>query len=65
RRGHRDADRIEAAGEAFLARVCAGFAALAAQGGWRRVDACQSPDQVTAALQAALTALVAQPPGRG
>jgi len=65
RRGHRDADRIEAAGEAFLARVCAGFAALAAQGGWRRVDACQSPDQVTAALQAALTALVAQPPGPG
>jgi len=65
RRGHRDADRIEAAGEAFLARVCAGFVALAVQGGWRRVDACQSPDQVTAALQAALTALVAQPPGPG
>ena len=65
RRGHRDADRIEAAGEAFLARVCAGFAALAAQGDWRRLDACRSPDQVTADLQAAIAALVAQPSGQG
>ena len=65
RRGHRTADRIEAAGEAFLARVCAGFAALAAQGGWRRLDACRRPDAVTADLQAAITALVAAPPGQG
>jgi dTMP kinase len=64
RRGHRDADRIEAAGEAFLARVCAGFAALATQGGWRRLDACQPPGQVTADLQAAIAALVAPPPGQ-
>ena len=65
RRGHRTADRIEAAGEAFLARVCAGFAALAAQGGWRRLDACRGPDAVTADLQDAITALVAAPPGQG
>ena len=65
RRGHRTADRIEAAGEAFLVRVCAGFAALAAQGGWRRLDACRRPDAVTADLQAAITALVAAPPGQG
>ena len=54
RRGHRAADRIEASGEAFLARVCAGFAALAAQPGWQRVDASQPPDRVTADLQAAI-----------
>ena len=56
RRGHRAADRIEASGEAFLARVCAGFAALAAQPGWQRLDATQSVEQVTAALQAAIQA---------
>ena len=55
RRGHRAADRIEASGEAFLARVCAGFAALAAEPGWARVDASLSVDQVTAALQAAIS----------
>ena len=54
RRGHRAADRIEASGEAFLARVCAGFGALAAEPGWCRVDASLSPDEVTAALQAAI-----------
>lgn len=51
RRGHRAADRIEASGEAFLARVCAGFAALAQQQGWALVDADQPQDQVRAALQ--------------
>ena len=51
RRGHRPADRIEAAGEAFLQRVCAGFTTLAAQQGWQRVDACLPPEAVTAALQ--------------
>jgi dTMP kinase len=54
RRGHRAADRIEASGEAFLARVCAGFGALAAEPGWFRVDASLTPDEVTAALQAAI-----------
>jgi len=55
RRGHRPADRIEASGEAFLARICAGFVALAAQPGWQRLDGTQPADQVSAALQAAIT----------
>ena len=54
RRGHRPADRIEASGEAFLARVCAGFSALAAQRGWARVDATPAPDAVAAAIRAEL-----------
>jgi len=55
RRGHRAADRIEASGEAFLARVCAGFSSLAAQPRWQRLDANQSVGQVSAELQAAIT----------
>ena len=55
RRGHRPADRIEASGEAFLARVCAGFVALAAQPGWQRLDGTQPAEQVSASLQAAIT----------
>jgi len=54
RRGHRAADRIEASGEAFLARVCAGFSALAAQPGWRRLDATQPVEVVSAELQHAI-----------
>jgi dTMP kinase len=54
RRGHRPADRIEASGEAFLARVCAGFGALAAQLGWARVDATPAPAAVAAAIRAEL-----------
>jgi dTMP kinase len=49
RRGQRPADRIEAAGEAFLQRVCAGFALLAAERGWHRLDAALPPEQVTQA----------------
>jgi dTMP kinase len=55
RRGQRLADRIEASGEAFLARVCAGFVALAAQPGWQRLDGTQPAEQVSAALQVAIT----------
>ena len=55
RRGHRAADRIEASGEAFLARVCAGFSSLASQPCWQRLDASQSVGQVSAELQAAIT----------
>ncbi|MBM5785131.1 MAG: dTMP kinase [Cyanobacteria bacterium K_DeepCast_35m_m1_288] len=54
RRGHRVADRIEASGEAFLARVCAGFLALAAQPGWQRFDASQPVELVSAELQRAI-----------
>lgn len=49
RRGQRPADRIEAAGEAFLQRVVDGFARLAAECGWHRLDARLSPEQVTQA----------------
>ena len=49
RRGQRPADRIEAAGEAFLQRVGAGFALLAAERGWHRLDAALPPEQVTQA----------------
>ena len=54
RRGERPADRIEAAGDAFLERVCGGFAALAAQRDWCRLDAHRSPDQLSAAIGALL-----------
>ena len=54
RRGNRPADRIESAGNAFLQRVADGFAAEAADRGWRRIDAQQSLEVVAAACQAAL-----------
>jgi dTMP kinase len=70
RRGHRPADRIEAAGEAFLARVAAGFAALAEQRRWSRIDATAPAAAVTRACQQVLAQLGAvpglpagQPPG--
>jgi len=54
RRGGRAADRIEATGHAFLERVAAGFATLARQRGWQRVDASQRSEVVTQACQATL-----------
>ena len=54
RRGERPADRIEASGDAFLQRVCDGFALLAGQGGWRCIDADRPLPAVTAAIQAAI-----------
>lgn len=54
RRGHRPADRIEAAGEAFLGRVARGFAQLAAERGWRRIEADQPADGVSEAIRQAL-----------
>lgn len=54
RRDHRGADRIEAAGLPFLQRVSAGFAQLAAERGWSRVDAAGSAAEVETALRAAL-----------
>jgi dTMP kinase len=59
RRGARSADRIEASGEAFLQRVADGFAALARERGWRRVDATQLPDQVAASCRSLLAGLAA------
>jgi dTMP kinase len=48
RRRHRPADRIEAGGHAFLERVAEGFARLAAERGWQRIDAAAPTGQVTA-----------------
>jgi dTMP kinase len=59
RRGHRAADRIEASGAAFLERVEAGFATLAAQRGWWRIDALQPPEAVAADCHAALRQVLA------
>lgn len=57
RRGARSADRIEATGEPFLQRVADGFALLARERGWRRVDATQSPEQVAASCRTQLAGL--------
>ncbi|MCT0209667.1 MAG: dTMP kinase [Cyanobium sp.] len=54
RRGHRPADRIESAGLPFLQRVAGGFAQLAAQQGWARVEAAAAPEQVAEAIAALL-----------
>jgi len=54
RRGGRPADRIEAAGSAFLQRVASGFATLAAERGWQRVDALRGADAVAQECQALL-----------
>ncbi len=56
RRQGRAADRIEASGEAFLARVAAGFGQLAAQRGWPRLDASLPALEVTAACCSLLEA---------
>lgn len=63
RRGDRPADRIEAAGEAFLARVQQGFVQLAGERGWLPIAADQSPDQVSAACRQALQQRFAAPSG--
>lgn len=54
RRGNRPADRIESAGMAFLQRVADGFATEASERRWRRIDAQQPLEAVSAACQAAL-----------
>lgn len=55
RRGDRPADRIEAAGEAFLQRVSDGFASLAAERGWHRVAAGGPIEQVTGRCRSLIT----------
>ena len=65
RRGDRPADRIEASGEAFLQRVSDGFAALARERGWQRVDAGLPPEQVTDRCRDLITAHLGAPPVRG
>ena len=61
RRGERPADRIEAAGETFLARVAAGFQELAAERGWIRIDAAAPTAAVSAACRQALTRALQAP----
>jgi dTMP kinase len=63
RRSQRPADRIEAEGAAFLARVAAGFAIEAQRRGWTRIAAEASLDQVTAACRQALVQVLAPQPG--
>ncbi|MEB3235549.1 MAG: dTMP kinase [Cyanobacteriota bacterium] len=54
RQGPGQPDRIEAAGDGFLAKVHQGFARLAAERGWQPIAADQPLEQVTAACQQAL-----------
>ena len=56
RRGHRPADRIEAGGVAFLGRVQQGFASLAAERDWRRIDASPAAPAVAQAISQAVWA---------
>ena len=51
RRADQANDRIEAAGQAFLQRVCDGFSALAADRDWWAIDADQAPDAVAAQIR--------------
>ena len=61
RRGGRPADRIESAGEAFLERVAAGFATLASQRAWTRIEALQPVAAVTECCCAAIRRGLAVP----
>lgn len=58
RRGGQMADRIEAAGEAFMSRVADGFATLAGQRGWTRIEAGQPVAAVTESCRAAIRSSV-------
>jgi len=60
RRAGQTNDRIEAAGQAFLQRVCDGFAALAAERQWCTIDADQPAPAVTAQIRQRLSAVFAQ-----
>jgi len=54
RRMQRQLDRLEAAGAPFLQRVADGFAVLARQRRWRRIDASATPTEVTEACRHAV-----------
>ncbi len=58
RRGERRADRIEASGDDFLQRVCEGFAELAAQRSWQRLDGRLPPQQLTEACKERIRSLL-------
>ena len=60
RRAGQTNDRIEAAGQAFLQRVCDGFAALAAERQWCTIDADQPVPAVTAQIRQRLSTAFVQ-----
>ena len=60
RRQMQMADRIEAEGTAFLARVAEGFRRLAAERGWAAVAADRPPEQVQQAIRVQVEAKAAQ-----
>ena len=60
RRGARADDRIEAEGEAFLARVSQGFQRLSTERSWTAVTAYQSADQVQQVIRARLRDWIAK-----
>ena len=60
RRQTQTADRIEAEGTAFLARVAEGFRRLAAERGWAAVAADRPPEQVQQAIRVQVEAKAAQ-----
>ena len=62
RRGARADDRIEAEGEAFLARVAKGFQRLSAERIWSAVAADQSADQVQQVIRTQLMDWLARAP---
>ena len=62
RRGARADDRIEAEGEAFLARVAKGFQRLSAERSWSAVAADQSADQVQQVIRTQLMDWLARAP---
>ncbi|WP_216903864.1 dTMP kinase [Synechococcus sp. CCY 9618] len=64
RRGDRPADRIESAGDAFLQRVSDGFATLARQRGWQRVDGGLPREQVTARCRELIATQLGGAPSR-
>ena len=60
RRQAQTADRIEAEGTAFLARVADGFRRLAAERGWAAVAADRTPDAVHQAIRVQVEAKAAE-----
>jgi dTMP kinase len=60
RRAGQTNDRIEAAGQAFLQRVCDGFAELAAERQWWTIDADQPAPEIAAQISQRLSAAFAQ-----
>ena len=60
RRDHRPADRIESAGDGFLARVHAGFVQLAAQRGWHAIAAAGAVQEVAASCQRVVRGALAE-----